>query len=192
MRSKLSKGLSGVLKGLLVILFLLYPLAVYFGLTHLGVAPVAMLLAVLGLLRMWTTKRTAMWPLAVLALLCGGLSLVFQTEAWLKLYPVAMNAGALCIFAATLFRPPSFIERLARLMEPDLPESGVRWTRRVTEVWCVFFILNGSIALYTALYCSMQVWALYNGLIAYVLMGILLGGEFVLRRIYRQKHTPST
>jgi uncharacterized membrane protein len=192
MRSKLSKGLSGVLKGLLVILFLLYPLAVYFGLTHLGVAPVAMLLAVLGLLRMWTTKRTAMWPLAVLALLCGGLSLVFQTEAWLKLYPVAMNAGALFIFAATLFRPPSFIERLARLMEPDLPESGVRWTRRVTEVWCVFFILNGSIALYTALYCSMQVWALYNGLIAYVLMGILLGGEFVLRRIYRQKHTPST
>ena len=68
----------------------------------------------------------------------------------------------------------------------------MRWTRRVTEVWCVFFILNGSIALYTALYCSMQVWALYNGLIAYVLMGILLGGEFVLRRIYRQKHTPST
>lgn len=191
MRSKLSKGLSGVLKGLLVILFLLYPLAVYFGLTHLGVAPVAMLLAVLGLLRMWTTKHTAMWPLAVLALLCGGLSLVFQTEAWLKLYPVAMNAGALGIFAATLFRPPSFIERLARLMEPDLPESGVRWTRRVTEVWCVFFILNGSIALYTALYCSMQVWALYNGLIAYVLMGILLGGEFVLRRIYRQKHTRS-
>ena len=180
-----------VMKVLLVILFVLYPLAVYFGLTHLGVAPVAMLLALLGLLRMWTTRRTAMWPLAVLALLCGVLSLLFKTEAWLKLYPVAMNAGALCIFAATLLKPPSFIERLARLMEPDLPESGVRWTRRVTEVWCGFFVLNGAIALYTALYCSMQVWALYNGLIAYVLMGILLGGEFILRRIYRQKHSPS-
>lgn len=183
--------LAAVLKALLVILFVLYPLAVYFGLTHLGVAPVAVLLAILGLLRMWTTKHTAMWPLALLALLCGVLSLLFNTESWLKLYPVAMNAGALCIFAATLIKPPSFIERLARLMEPDLPESGVHWTRRVTEVWCGFFVLNGSIALYTALYCSMQIWALYNGLIAYILMGLLLAGEFVLRRIHRQ-HTPPT
>lgn len=192
MPGKLSRGIHGALKGLLVVLFLLYPLAVYFGLLHLGVAPVAMLLAILGLLRMWSTRRTAMWPLAVLALLCGVLSLLFKSEAWLKLYPVAMNAGALGIFAVTLLNPPSFIERLARLMEPDLPESGVRWTRRVTEVWCVFFVLNGSIALYTALYCSMQTWALYNGLIAYVLMGVLLGGEFVLRRIYRQQPTPPT
>ena len=182
--------LAVVLKVLLVILLVLYPLAVYIGLSKVGIAPVAMLLSVLGLLRMWTTRHTAMWPLALLALLCGALSLLFKTESWLKLYPVAMNAGALCIFAATLLKPPSFIERLARLMEPDLPESGVRWTRRVTQVWCGFFIVNGSIALYTALFCSMQVWTLYNGLIAYVLMGILLAGEFLLRRIHRQSQVP--
>lgn len=176
-----------VLKALLVVLFLLYPAAVYFGLSHFGIAPIAILLALLGLARIWLSKRTALWPLAVLALVCGVLSLLFKTEAWLKLYPVAMNIGAFCIFAATLIKPPSFIERLARLMEPDLPESGVRWTRGVTQVWCVFFILNAAVALYTALYSSMQAWALYNGFIAYLLMGALLGGEFLVRRLFRKQ-----
>lgn len=171
---------------LLVVLFLLYPLAVYFGLAHFGVAPIAILLAGLALLRMWLSRRTAMWPLALLAVICGGLSLLLNNEHWLKLYPVAMNAGAFVIFAVTLLKPPSFIERIARMMEPDLPESGVRWTRQVTQVWCLFFIINGSIAFYTAQYASLAMWTLYNGLISYLLMGCLLLGEYLLRGIVRK------
>jgi uncharacterized membrane protein len=171
---------------LLVVLFLLYPVAVYFGLTHFGVAPIAVLLSVMALLRMWLSRGSAMWPLALLALLCGVISLVLNNEHWIKLYPVAMNAGALIIFAATLFKPPSFIERIARMMEPDLPESGVRWTRQVTKVWCLFFIINGSIAFYTAQHASLAVWTLYNGLISYVLMGALLLGEYVARGFVRK------
>lgn len=79
------------------------------------------------------------------------------------------------------------IERFARLHEPDLPESGVRYTRKVTFVWCAFFILNGAAALWTALQASLELWALYNGLIAYVLMGALLGGEFLVRGFVRKR-----
>jgi uncharacterized membrane protein len=73
------------------------------------------------------------------------------------------------------------IERFARLQEPHLSETAIRYTRQVTIVWCVFFVLNGSIALYTALFCEMKTWALYNGLIAYVLMGALFAGEYLVR-----------
>lgn len=70
------------------------------------------------------------------------------------------------------------VERLARLQEPDLPEKGVRYTRRVTQIWCGFFIINGGIALFTALYGDMSLWTAWNGMIAYFLMGTLMAGEW--------------
>ena len=93
----------------------------------------------------------------------------------------------LAIFSWSLLSPPSLIERLARIQHPDLPPEGIIYTRRVTQVWCGFFIVNGGIALATALWSSFEVWSLYNGLIAYLLMGILLGGEYIVR-MKTQKH----
>jgi uncharacterized membrane protein len=74
------------------------------------------------------------------------------------------------------------------LSEPDLPPFAVIYTRRVTGVWCGFFVLNGSLALATALWASNQVWALYNGLLAYVMMGALFGGEWLVRRRVKAAH----
>ena len=88
-----------------------------------------------------------------------------------------MSLGALLIFTLTLYKPPSMIERFARLVEPDLPESGVQWTRKVTMVWCVFFSLNATIALATV-FAPTQFWVIYNGCVSYVLMGLLFLGEF--------------
>jgi uncharacterized membrane protein len=78
------------------------------------------------------------------------------------------------------------IERLARLREPELPPEGVAYTRRVTQAWCVFFVFNGTVALATALWASEAAWSLYNGVIAYGLMGLMFGGEFLLRRRMRK------
>lgn len=177
-----------MLKALLAVLFVCYPLAVYVGLARFGVGPVALLLAALALLRLGLTRHQhGLWPLAALAFLLGLLSALTRNDIWLRYYPVVMNATALIVFAWSLHSPPPVIERLARLRHPDLPPSGVRWTRHVTQVWCGFFMVNGGIALYTTVFCSMRIWTLYNGLIAYGLMGVLLGGEFLLRqRVLKQ------
>ena len=85
--------------------------------------------------------------------------------------------------------PQSIVERMARLSEPDLPASGVAYTRTVTKVWCAFFVVNGSIALATALWASQAVWSLYNGVIAYVAMGVLFAGEYLVRlKVKRANH----
>ena len=111
---------------------------------------------------------------------------MLNDHAWLKFYPVLMSLGALGIFASTLWRPPSMIERFARIMQPDLPESGVNWTRKVTIVWCGFFLFNAAMAWCTIVYAPTQIWVLYNGFISYVLMGILLLGEFILRKRHQR------
>lgn len=171
-----------LLKGIVAIGLLLYPFLVGYSLAHGQYVWVSSLLIVLGLLRLFSKGNALLWPLTGFAILCGSLSLILKDHAWLKLYPVLMSVGACMIFASTLIRPPSMIERFARLAEPDLPEAGVIWTRKVTFVWCGFFVLNALLALATVLFASMQVWVLYNGFISYVLMGLLLLGEFILRK----------
>jgi uncharacterized membrane protein len=106
---------------------------------------------------------------------------VTDSELLLRLYPSLVNLGLLIAFGATLVRGPSMIEKFARLGNPDLPPGAVRHTRRVTQVWCGFFVLNGAFSAYTALYWSRANWSLYNGALAYGLIGVLLVAEVIWR-----------
>jgi uncharacterized membrane protein len=63
-----------------------------------------------------------------------------------------------------------------------LPPEAIVYTRKVNIVWCVFFALNGIIALLTAVWASLEIWMLYNGFISYLLMGILFSGEYLIRQ----------
>ena len=178
-----------ILAALPVAITLIYPLAIWLG--HGEVEPrlLAGLLVLAAATRLFTIKagKAGRWWMA-------GAVLLAITAAWgnawmpLRLYPVLVNGMMLGIFGYSLVSPPSLIERIARMKEPDLPPQAVQYTRRVTQVWCVFFLINGSIALATTLWASPAVWSLYNGVIAYVLMGLLFGGEYMVRLRFKRRH----
>lgn len=73
-------------------------------------------------------------------------------------------------------------------MEGPLSPAAVRYTERVTLVWALFFALNGGIAWWTVQLGDMELWALYNGLIAYLLMGLLMAVEWSIRRVVKKRH----
>lgn len=184
--------MTGLLQALL---WLAYPLAIFFGLQVLEPRYVAILLALALLLRRHSDARRLLAGLTridmsvLTALLTlAAITAITNSEPLLRLYPAAMSLGMLITFGFSLKFPPSMIERFARLHEPDLPLAGVNYTRTVTQVWCGFFIANGTLAVYTALYSSREKWALYNGLIAYLLMGILFVGEWLFRRFFIAHH----
>jgi uncharacterized membrane protein len=122
--------------------------------------------------------------------LLGVAALLLRSSDSLLYYPVLVNAMFLLAFATSLFQSQTLVERLARRFDPELPPEGVRYTRKVTLAWCVFFVANGGIALWTTTQ-PIPVWALYNGLIAYVAMGVMFGGEWLIRRhtIHRLSRT---
>ncbi|WP_184053058.1 hypothetical protein [Paraburkholderia sp. MM5384-R2] len=124
------------------------------------------------------------WSVVAMLSCASATIVVTDSELLLRFYPSLVNLGLLIAFGATLVRGPSMIEKFARLGSPDLPPGAVRYTRRVTQVWCVFFVLNGAFSVYTALYWSRAAWSLYNGAIAYGLIGALLAGEYVWRRLF--------
>jgi len=170
------------------LLSLAYPLVVYLSLGRFEPRWLSLLLFTLAALRALTTRQAVWWVAALGTGLLALIATAFNEALPLKLYPALVNAVMLVIFATSLRFGPSAVERLARLSEPDLPPFAVIYTRRVTWIWCGFFVLNGSLALATALWASNQVWAFYNGLLAYVMMGALFGGEWLVRRRVKAAH----
>lgn len=109
---------------------------------------------------------------------------LLRANVWFRLYPVLMVALALSVFAVSLFRTP-IVETIARRTEGALDARGVAYCRRVTQVWTVFLAVHLAVTVATV-FASHEVWALYNGCIAYVLMGLLFLGEWLVRRRVRR------
>lgn len=171
---------------------LLFPAAAALGMRWVGPWPIIICLIAILLMRIVrpgsSTTPFAM-TLCLIAVATAELVVsAIDPEFAARLYPVFMNATMLIAFALTLWKPPSMIERFARIGEPDLDANGVAYTRKVTWVWIGFFIVNGGVALWTVLHGSWLVWGVYNGGISYVLAGCLFAAEFGMRRIIRARN----
>ena len=162
-----------------------YPVLVYLA---IGIAPgwllAAVLLAVLTLgarLRRGSPDPLgpALWAACFGTLLLAALAPEFGAKS----YPVLVNAALALVFGTSLLRPPSVVERIARLADPSIPVEATPYLRNVTAAWVAFFVVNGSISIWTALQASLQTWTLYNGLIAYLLIGVMFAGEWTVRHL---------
>lgn len=167
---------------------LAYPLLMYAAMGRFEPRWLSLLLFALAALRALGTREPLWMGAAAGAGVLATVAVLSNDVLPLKLYPVLVNAVLLAVFAASLRWPPSVAERFARRQEPQLPAAAVAYTRRVTQAWCGFFVLNGGLALATALWMSDAAWALYNGLLAYLLMGLLQGAEWLLRRRHKAAH----
>ncbi|OVU93736.1 DNA gyrase subunit B [Klebsiella quasipneumoniae subsp. quasipneumoniae] len=178
------------------ILLLAWPFIIWFGLAHNSLQGLLPLMALMLFLRFRQTRRRA-GALSVVTQIVAvsGMTLciasyLLKTHQLLLFYPVVVNSVMLAVFGGSLWSTMPIIERLARLREPDLPERAVRYTRRVTQIWCAFFIINGGIALFTALYGDLSLWTAWNGMISYLLMGTLMAGEWLVRQRVIKRDKP--
>jgi len=184
---------SRILAIVLAVLLVLYPLLVYVGIQEFGPRILALILLAVASVKLVIAKL-ARQPLGngawllLAAAIASGLTLTTGSVLGLKFYPVVVSFILLGVFGVSLYKPPSMIERFARLQTPDLPVQAIAYTRKVTWVWCSFFILNGTIATATV-FTNDKIWALYNGLLSYIFMGILLVGEYLVRLRVQKKHT---
>jgi uncharacterized membrane protein len=170
---------------------LLYPIAVYLGIQVLKPWSIALALLVMLLIRLClfpADKQWGRWLVGFGVLYCV-FAVWHNSELSLRFYPVWVNLCLFLLFSLSLYYPPPAIERLARLQHPNLSAQGVRYTRNVTTIWCAFFVINAAIAAGTALWANFFWWSLYNGCIAYLLIGLLMGVEYLVRiRMLAHEH----
>ena len=192
---------------LFVILSILYPLVVFSCLVifHVPVKVFSLFIVFIGLLYLLLVTGGAgeSLPLrlkqnlrllasAGLMLFAGIFCLATGQSFFIKLYPVLMNLIFLFTFGSTLFLPPNICFRFACLAQKNLPKSHIarrveKYCFKVTLIWCAFFSLNGTVAFYTVFSKSDKIWSIYNGGIAYALMGVLFSVEFLVRMVVNSK-----
>ena len=192
---KLFKRISSVI---LVITAALYPALVYYFLVirnipirhfSLFVITIALITFLVG-----TSRKKSFFHGSLVLLGVGALCLVTNSSVILRFYPLLMNVLFLAVFGSTFFLPPNMIFRFAKMQDKTISGSpGEKmieaYCRKVTIVWCVFFIINGSIAAWTIFFGSDVLWSVYNGGISYLLIGLLFTAEFLVRKMV-QKNIP--
>jgi len=177
---------------LVVVVGVSYPFAVYFGLQVLP--PLAIGLTLMGFLclRLFLQRNEKDRRIEVIALFMSvalvGFLLLFDSLLALKSYPITISLSLAAVFGYSMIHPPCAIERIARMMEPNLNDKGVAYTRKVTIVWICFFILNACISLWTALWGDLEVWTFYNGFLSYLFIGVTFGIEFIVRQFVKKQH----
>lgn len=168
-----------------------YPFVVYLLLDNVAYPYLVVVFGAVAALRLLFLKHLSSWAV-VGGMLC---LLVFCVFAFmdpqltvLKLYPTLINIGAAAYCIYTLIYPPSAIQRLSQLIGMQVDGPAVPYTRRLTMVWTGFFLISAGIATYTALAASTGTWAWYNGLVSYLLIGLLIAGEYPIRLMYQKRH----
>lgn len=159
-----------------------YPFVVYATLGRANAYLLALPLACLWLLRAFLCSQARTGRLLPIGAACFCLMVAASGQQdWLRAYPVMVNALLFTVFFTSLRHDRPVIERLARLKDPELPAEGVRYTRRVTQCWTVFFACNGATAAALGLWAPWSWWTAYNGCISYLLIGTLIVGEWLIR-----------
>lgn len=173
------------------LLLVCYPLIIFVSLRYGYVNLAILSLVIIFILKLFmlpalfSQLRWFAYMLPCLGLFLAATSWLFSHYQILLYYPVMVNVALLIVFGYSLSTPPTIIERFARMQNPNLPLQAITYTRKVTIVWCIFFIVNGGIALFTCLLENLDLWTLYNGGISYLLMALLMGAEWLIRKRYQ-------
>ena len=183
-------SVRSVLAGLLALSVFIYPLVVYVFIDTVDLVWFGVLLVCLVALRLWSLLRLNAVTFALLIFGIAFLVILKLTgnAMVLQFYPTIVSLVLLTTFALTLFRPPSMIERFAVRMGMERDPPHIAYTRVCTMVWCGFFIVNAIVSAGITLTGTMAAWALYNGLLSYVLIGLLFGAEYLYRQYHFRHH----
>ena len=130
-------------------------------------------------------KLKAFFP--IVFTLCLFIFYYFKRITAVKFYPPTMDFLIFLLFFGSLFQKETIIQKTAKLMNPNLSEPEIIYTKNLTYIWCAFLFINFLIALYTV-FLSDKVWFLYNGIISYFLIGTIFIIEYIIRIIFRKKH----
>lgn len=100
----------------------------------------------------------------------------------LYLMPVLINAGLAIFFGQTLLpgRTP-IITRFSILFRGKLEPRVIGYTRRVTQLWTLFFILLAVESLLLALFAPIEIWSLFANILNYIFTALFFSGEYFFR-----------
>ena len=117
----------------------------------------------------------------MLGLMLCFLIILFNQEIFLKFYPVLMNATVCAIFTLSLYKTPLITQFAQKMHKEPLDDKKLTYTRQATKAWAVFMFIN-TIVSFVTVFLSNAIWTIYNGFISYILIGLMMLSEYIIRK----------
>lgn len=76
----------------------------------------------------------------------------------------------------------------AELLQPQLSQATLRYTRQVTVAWTLFFVVNASISVLLYLFAPLPVWSIFTNLFYLPSLALMFIGEGLVRRTVLPPH----
>ena len=164
-------------------LFLAYPYLVYRGIQSGMVWLAPSVFSGIYLLQAFAARKMKIRlykGLIAIALLLGAYYVQTITA---KVLPVLIQLMLMYFFGRTLLKGkgPSFIESFVRLEFPEFPPGVSEYCRQLTILWTGFFAFNAVMCVGLAIWSTDFWWTLYNGVFIYLMIGVLMIGEYIYR-----------
>ena len=179
-----------MIRALVIVVAIVYPFIVYFGTTYVSPSVMAACLAVIVLLKVLVDDMHVGLKWLALVAVVAAVALHWWMRGSvnsLMFWPVLVNSALFLVFGLSLFWKQSLIEIIARKRNMDVGSHNLRYLRVLTGVWAGFFVLSVIVSGFTVVNGNMDLWLLYNGLLSYLLMGVLIVGELIVRYFYKKR-----
>jgi uncharacterized membrane protein len=174
--------LLGIVRSVsIAVIFIVYPYLIYQGRESglIWLAPVIFSGIYIHQALIATNKQTRILKLIIAASLLVGA--VFLQAVTAKLLPVVIQLLLMFFFGRTLYKGPPLIESFVRLEFPEFPQGISDYCRQLTIVWTSFFGFNALMCAGLAMWAPAAWWAFYNSILIFVMIGILMVGEYIYR-----------
>ncbi|MEN8166503.1 MAG: hypothetical protein ABFR65_03380 [Pseudomonadota bacterium] len=186
MAKRESKAGIRALRLLTLVLTVSYPITLHLtiiqGHTHAAVW-ILLVISLAHSLLVFSSGRHALAEMLVPAVaMLAVISLFLNDATILFLPPILIASSLLFLFGRTLLPgEEALISQLARRLEGEGDEAVLRYTRKLTWIWCLFFAAMLIESVVLALFAPIEIWSLFTNLINYLLMV----GLFLVELLYR-------
>jgi uncharacterized membrane protein len=176
--------MPGIVKSIIATcLFLAYPYLVYRGMESgmVGLAPA--IFSGIFLLQAFAARDVKIRIYKVLIAIALLLGAYYLQTITAKVLPVLIQLMLMYFFGRTLLKGkgPSLIESFVRLEFPEFQPGISEYCRQLTIMWTGFFTFNAIMCVALANWGTDFWWMLYNGVFIYLMIGVLVIGEYIYR-----------
>lgn len=172
---------------------ILYPLSTHFSVAIGDPSPSLLLLLLgvlmvsVGLFRRYRYKAAAYTLFGAMGVYFSSYYLFSQPITVLYVPPLTVSLFLLWLFGRSLGQGrTALISQVAEAYHGELPKQLALYTRRLTLIWTVYFAIFASSVFYLGFINTASNWSFYLNLSNYIIIALLVGGEYLLR-IYRFK-----
>ncbi|MBS9782793.1 MAG: DNA gyrase subunit B [Arcobacter sp.] len=164
-----------------------YPCGIIFGLDVKYLSYIVLFLGAIWLINFIIAEENSSKTLSLLV------SSFFLASFWFKnanisyIYPVLINGFFLFVFSNSLKSTP-IITRFVLAKEKRLSLFAKKYTRNLTKIWCLFFVINATISFVLIFPEDKSYWAYYTGFLSYILIGLFFMVEFIVRIILKRRY----